>query len=599
MSFQPNSNSMNNYMKLFIQYCLMKNRKTYLENLGYNTAMINNMYNMMNNNMINNRNTTFMMNNMNNNCMNNMNMNTCMMNNMNNMNNTCMMNNMNNNCMMNNMNNNCMMNNMNNNCMNNMNNNCMNNMNMNTCMMNNMNNNCMNNMNMNTCMMNNMNNNCMNNMNMNTCMMNNNCMNMNTCMMNNNCMNNMNMNTCMMNNTNNNCMDNNRRFSMLNCMNNNNYLNMMNNNFMNNLGNTWSNSDFKNNFNFNNNVDDLSNSFNNLNLNNTVNLSHVWNNPLSFSFNNINNPLMNASIFNINSITNNKTNEEETDGNNEILNKDSEITLKFTFMGSQTYLVKCKLNEKFCDVLERFKNEQCPDHFKKSLSVALNGGNKIDPEKSLYESGIKNNSIVLFIVDPEDLNEEDKKDDETDKGEYKLTDEEMEIIRKWREEFDAMNFIKKIFKKNNDSIDDFLEFVRNKELQQVQVKEHNHKLVYLLSNYDWTCSKCKKAYEKKDAKFYCSICNYNLCEECHSKEKYDKKKVFPEGVKPSNKSVNIKFLETDYHEHRLIYCRSSRSAIGYNSWNCDNCRETNENDVWSFYCTNCDFDLCTKCAGFN
>jgi len=589
MSFQPNSNIMNNYMNLFIQYCLMKNRKTYLENLGYNTAMINNMYNMMNNNMINNRNTTFMMNNMNtmnNNCMNNMN--TCMMNNMNN---TCIMNNMNNTCMMNNINNmnmnTCMMNNMNNNSINNMNmNTCMmnnmNNMNMNTCMMNNMNN-----MNMNTSMMNNMNNpNMMNNMNMNTCMMNN---------MNNNCMNNMNMNTCMMNNMNNNCMNNNRRFSMLNCMN--------NNNFMNNLGNTWSCSDFKNNFNFNNNVDDLSNSFNNLNLNNTVNLSHVWNNPLSFSFNNINNPLMNSSNININSITNNQANgnndEEEADGNNESINKDSEVTLKFTFMGSQTHLVKCKLNEKFSDVLERFKNEQCPDHFKNSLSVALHGGNTINPEKALYESGIKNNSIVLFIMDSEDLDEKDKKENETDKGEYKLTDDEIAIIRKWREEFDAMNFIKNILKKNNDSMDDFLEFVRNKEIQQVHVKEHKHKLVYLLSNYGWKCNKCRKTYDKKDAKFYCSICNYSLCEECHSKEKYDKKKVFPEGVKPSNKSVNIKFLETDYHEHRLIYCRSSRSAIGYNSWNCDNCRENHENDVWSFYCTNCDFDLCTKCAGFN
>ena len=593
MSFQPNSNIMNNYMNLFIQYCLMKNRKTYLENLGYNTTMINNMYNMMNNNMINNTSTTLMNNNMNNPntnfMMNNMNMNTCMMNNMNNMNNMNM-----NTCMMNNMNNM----NMNTGMMNNMNN-----MNMNTCMMNNMNNNnCMNNMNMNTCMMNNMNyNNFMNNMNMNTCMMNNN---MNsTCLMNN--MNNMNMNTCMMNNMNNNCMNNtnnNRRFSMFNCMNNNNFLNMMNNNYMNNLGNTWSCSDFKNNFNFNNNIDDLSNSFNNLNLNNTVNLSHGWNNPLSFSFNNVNNPLMNTQNMNINSITNNKTkdknDEEETNGN-ESQSIDSEVTLKFTFMGSQTHLVKCKLNEKFCDILERFKNEQCPEHFKNNLSVALHNGSKIDPEKALYESGIKNNDIILFIVDSEDLNDEGKKDKENEEGEYQLTDEEIAIIRKWREEFDAMNFIKNIFKKNNDSMDDFLEFVRNKELQQLQVKEHKHKLVYLLSNYEWKCNKCKKKYEKKDAKYYCSICNFNLCEECHSKQNYNKKKVFPEGVKPSNKSVNIKFLDTDYHEHRLIYCRSSRSAIGYNGWNCDNCRDSFQNETWSFYCTNCDFDLCTKCAGFN
>ena len=89
-----------------------------------------------------------------------------------------------------------------------------------------------------------------------------------------------------------------------------------------------------------------------------------------------------------------------------------------------------------------------------------------------------------------------------------------------------------------------------------------------------------------------------MCDECHSKGHYDKKKVFPEGVTPSNTSVNKKFFKTDYHDHRLVYCRSSRSVIGYSGWICDNCRDTFENDVWSFFCTNCDYDLCCKCTGF-
>ena len=78
------------------------------------------------------------------------------------------------------------------------------------------------------------------------------------------------------------------------------------------------------------------------------------------------------------------------------------------------------------------------------------------------------------------------------------------------------------------------------------------------------------------------------------------KKTFPKGTKPSNESVNIQFLETPYHEHRLAFCRSSRLFfVRYNPWYCDNCREQNTNDKWSFYCTLCDFDLCCSCCGFH
>ena len=60
-----------------------------------------------------------------------------------------------------------------------------------------------------------------------------------------------------------------------------------------------------------------------------------------------------------------------------------------------------------------------------------------------------------------------------------------------------------------------------------------------------------------------------------------------------------KYYEAAYHNHRLVYCRTSRNEEKLNGWVCDNCRENYDNEVWSFYCTKCDFDLCCSCMGFN
>ena len=131
------------------------------------------------------------------------------------------------------------------------------------------------------------------------------------------------------------------------------------------------------------------------------------------------------------------------------------------------------------------------------------------------------------------------------------------------------------------------------------IKEHNHKLAYCISIFNWKCSLCKKNYGRNDARYYCSSCNFNMCNECHSKKKYIKKKGFQDDIEPSNPDITNPIIKTKFHKHNLVYCRSSRRVIGYNSWICDVCKLTFDNEIWSFYCTECDFDLCCKCAGFN
>lgn len=43
------------------------------------------------------------------------------------------------------------------------------------------------------------------------------------------------------------------------------------------------------------------------------------------------------------------------------------------------------------------------------------------------------------------------------------------------------------------------------------------------------------------------------------------------------------------HEHPLTKC------VNKKAWNCDNCEAENEPKVISYYCYDCDYDLCESC----
>jgi hypothetical protein len=302
-------------------------------------------------------------------------------------------------------------------------------------------------------------------------------------------------------------------------------------------------------------------------------------------------------------------------------NNNSEIKLKFTFVNTQSFLVKCKMDEKLIDVINRFKKTQCPINLKDLMDVPVFGGKKVDVNKKLFELGLGNNQMILFVS-----TKKIEDDNAQNKGGYELQEDEKEQIKQWMAEYEGMKLLKQIQKianslkedeneeniiSNNDinnifllnsdkTVADFYEFVKLKEQGgAIIVKEHSHKLAYCISIFNWKCSLCNKNYGKDEARYYCSSCNFNMCNECHAKKKYIKKKVFPDNIKPSNPDIINPIIKTKFHNHNLVYCRSSRSVIGYNEWICDICKANFDNEIWSFYCTECDFDLCCKCAGFN
>ena len=148
-------------------------------------------------------------------------------------------------------------------------------------------------------------------------------------------------------------------------------------------------------------------------------------------------------------------------------------------------------------------------------------------------------------------------------------------------------------------IDEFKEFILKKTEQiGIEVEEHDHKLIFCISNFNWECDDCHKNYDKKIGRYYCSICNFNICDECSENHGYDKMKPFSEDIAPSNKNVKENIKKSDHHEHQLVYCRTKRNCLS-NGWICDVCRKDFDEKEWSFYCTSCDFDLCCKCMDIN
>ena len=299
---------------------------------------------------------------------------------------------------------------------------------------------------------------------------------------------------------------------------------------------------------------------------------------------------------------------------NNFMNNNIEISLNFRFMANpQLFTVKAKQNEKLIDVINRFKQNQCPNELKNCLDVCACKGNRADKNKSLIELGINNGEIILFVENNINNNTQTVYK-ETKKNEYILTEKEKIQYDKLKSQYETRIMIKRAFKNrivtqtaaggnntNNEEepLQTFSEFMKEVDNDiGIIAKEHKHILVYCLTINDWKCNICNENNTKDKGKYYCSVCDYNMCEKCHEKNKYFIKKSFPQGTKPSNSNITEPFLNTDYHEHKLVFCRASKKFEFFNGWNCNNCMEGYDNDIWLYFCSLCDYNLCLRCCGY-
>ena len=263
-----------------------------------------------------------------------------------------------------------------------------------------------------------------------------------------------------------------------------------------------------------------------------------------------------------------------------------EITFYFIIPILGEYKIKARLNDIFQSVLDKFiKNNNIPN-FNKNI-YAVYSASTIKKNKTILENKIIENSrIMLYNID---------EDNPTPEPEPKIEPP----LNKKEDEYLDLDTLLNLIDDLNDiklSQDAIYESIRINNSSKINENKeglslfHNHTLILLYSNCQWICNNCKKHNSEEEPKYYCSLCDYNICIKCVG----DEKKYFLQ--KFCHEQKNLKIFKFPFHEHKLIYCRTSRSEDKETFWTCDICNKTYGNKIWSFYCTYCDYDLCLKCS---
>ena len=238
---------------------------------------------------------------------------------------------------------------------------------------------------------------------------------------------------------------------------------------------------------------------------------------------------------------------------------------------------------------------------KKFESVAIHNCNLVNFDKTLSENNIKDGDNILFFRKIEkDSEKEPITEDEKIQLERWLSEYKANKLCKYHTSINTLKEQKDIIPFNEESIDtnEFIAFALYKDREWgIKVREHEHKLVYCLTNFNWKCNLCNNNYNKEEGKYYCSFCDYNMCDRCRANGYYEKKIEFPKDMPPPGVNYNQKFLKSSQHEHNLVFCRTSRIVLGRTHWSCNGCKQKFNDDIWSFYYTKCDYDLCNNCAG--
>ena len=424
-------------------------------------------------------------------------------------------------------------------------------------------------------------------------------------------------------NTNNMNYDNNMNYvnntinNYVNNTNNINYMNNTNNNYVNNTNNmnyiNNTNNNYVNNTNNMNYINNINNNINNVNnMNNNMNYANIINNNMNnfknmYFLNNINNNSNKNNIQKTNNFSEifKKANAQFTEMNmkknkssNNLLQSqedlEEKITIIFKFLTDHQEKVKARLDELFYAVFKRFHETQCPPDLKNYLCYGYHNNKLIDNQKTLNENGIKNGDTILFNrIDENYKEEEAEEDNEEDEEEKNM------LLHLWIKEYDCIvknNLLLSNNKEKNKLNSTIRDYINKKFMELgIKTKEHEHRLIYCKTNFNWTCSECSFVDTKLEPRLFCSICNYNMCNNCRKNKKYYKIGNIPLSALPSDNKIKNYVINYREHEHRLIYCRTKRTSHNIVGWVCNKCGGKFTEKDWTFYCTQCDYDLCSNC----
>jgi len=136
----------------------------------------------------------------------------------------------------------------------------------------------------------------------------------------------------------------------------------------------------------------------------------------------------------------------------------------------------------------------------------------------------------------------------------------------------------------------------------VNAHEHPLKLCYNIERKfygtGWTCNKCSSSFTYDIPSYYCTFCDFDLCQNCVGEYKLNEIKIYDTNL---NDFKLIQYNSKDgfkwqkkypFHSHLITNIKRYNDN---NSWICNNCSKTFQNKDSSYYCSLCDFDICNDC----
>ena len=294
---------------------------------------------------------------------------------------------------------------------------------------------------------------------------------------------------------------------------------------------------------------------------------------------------------------------ESDDEMNPEISKSAEIDNKMTIiinLNDEKRSLEVDANKKFSEILsEILKNNNKNNN---NYYIGVCNYTLINEEETLIDNKIQNNDEVFLYSKP---------NKEKNSNLAKLEEDDKEILYSLLKVFQALKFteyrwnLHEAIIKKSKNLPKFKLKMNPKELIRflmirseiispgITILEHEHKLVCCLTNDNWICNQCQKSYKSNDEKFFCSLCDYSMCQNCRIQKNYERRKTIKKDVIPDEKiSREVKIF--DEKNHKLIYCITSRNYLGETFWNCNKCKKE-ENNGWGFYCTICDYDVCIDC----
>ena len=275
-----------------------------------------------------------------------------------------------------------------------------------------------------------------------------------------------------------------------------------------------------------------------------------------------------------------------------IYNPKIEFTIGLTTGQSNKFVGNPDENLKL--VINKFLKQENLSYYENKVKAVLFNGSVLNLNKTLSENNIEKGSNILVVIQ----NEENKivqskklkislkdiilakmilSDVLTDLGEFNEL-----LLTSLQKSISKQNLLpSEMIKKNCDGLSD---------CTHIHTYKHYHGLVLLFSNRNWKCKICKRNYLSNEPTYYCSICDFDVCNKCIGiNKKYSLEEYYHE-------QTQLKSYIFPTHEHKMIYCRTSRAKDRETTWRCNLCFRPYQNKIWSFYCTNCDYDICLLCS---